>query len=256
MPRHSGPRGQVPIFTEATKDELFTDLMVRSLKSKVYQPEELVCRKGEEGDCMYFVADGTLAVLNSKGEEVAELGTGSFCGVCDASLYVGACPERPRALITRTLGFRPTTLQGLPQATATETQGGPWLMEPWPLPQLRAALKNPSPPPKKKGVPQLLAVAGQAVHLSQFIWNPPSPPMGTQATHPRVEDSLLKRRTRTCTRRHQPAYSFSLYTLSKAGVYRPPAGGYRPTDSGEPAAVLSDFKARVVRRWLPQRRRP
>ena len=51
---------------------------------------------------------------------------------------------------------------------------------------------------------------------------------GSQATYAQVEDSLLKRRTRTYTRKYQPAHSFSLYgapppppAIDFRGVTRP-----------------------------------
>ena len=82
----------------------------------------------------------------------------------------------------------------------------------------------PLPPParllrplssRKIHFPQLSGVAEQAAHLSQvFFLNVPSPLppqwVGTQPTYPQVEDSLLKRRTRTFTR-YQAAHSFTLY---------------------------------------------
>ena len=48
--------------------------------------------------------------------------------------------------------------------------------------------------------------------LAVFLSPPSSPPtqrMGNQPSYPQVEESLLKRRTRTCTRKYQPACSFS-----------------------------------------------
>ena len=62
---------------------------------------------------------------------------------------------------------------------------------------------------------QLLRVAKQAAHLSHFFLNGasscPTQRVGTQPTCPRVEDSLLKRRTCTYPWRYQPAYLFGIY---------------------------------------------
>ena len=75
------------------------------------------------------------------------------------------------------------------------------------------------PSHRKMNFPRLLGVAGHAAQLFPFLvavsLSPPSSTptqwVGTEPTHPRVEDSLLKRRPRTYTRMDRPAYSFGLY---------------------------------------------
>ena len=53
---------------------------------------------------------------------------------------------------------------------------------------------------------------GQQYNQASCHPPPPNPRVGNQPTYPRVEDSLLKRRTRAYTRKYQRAYSLSLYT--------------------------------------------
>ena len=46
------------------------------------------------------------------------------------------------------------------------------------------------------------------LHLSVFLIRSPPRPVGNPPTHPRVENSLPKRRLGTHTRKYQPVYSF------------------------------------------------
>ena len=71
---------RVPIFTEAMKEDRFTDLMVSSLTSKTFEPESFVCHHGDVGDCMFFLVTGQVVVLDEKGDERETLGPGSFFG--------------------------------------------------------------------------------------------------------------------------------------------------------------------------------
>lgn len=41
------------------------------LKPEVYMRSDLVVRAGDVGNCMYFIASGTVAVLSLKGTEVS-----------------------------------------------------------------------------------------------------------------------------------------------------------------------------------------
>lgn len=43
------------------------------LKPEVYLPNDLVMRAGDNGDCMYFIANGTVAVYSLKGVEVTKI---------------------------------------------------------------------------------------------------------------------------------------------------------------------------------------
>ncbi|XP_063827675.1 potassium/sodium hyperpolarization-activated cyclic nucleotide-gated channel 3-like [Ostrinia nubilalis] len=50
------------------------------LRAEVYLPNDLVVRAGDIGDCMYFIASGTVAVYSLKGVEVCHLVDGAHFG--------------------------------------------------------------------------------------------------------------------------------------------------------------------------------
>ncbi|XP_068627093.1 potassium/sodium hyperpolarization-activated cyclic nucleotide-gated channel 1-like [Battus philenor] len=50
------------------------------LKPEVYLPNDLVMRAGDTGDCMYFIANGTVAVYSLKGAEICHLEDGDHFG--------------------------------------------------------------------------------------------------------------------------------------------------------------------------------
>ncbi|KAJ2947297.1 hypothetical protein O0L34_g17013 [Tuta absoluta] len=50
------------------------------LHPEVYLPNDLVTRAGDVGDCMYFIACGTVAVYSLKGAEVCHLDDGAYFG--------------------------------------------------------------------------------------------------------------------------------------------------------------------------------
>ncbi|KAM3956311.1 uncharacterized protein ACR2FA_009763 [Aphomia sociella] len=50
------------------------------LTPEVYLPDDLVVRAGDIGDCMYFIANGTVAVYSLKGVEVCHLEDGAHFG--------------------------------------------------------------------------------------------------------------------------------------------------------------------------------
>ncbi|KPJ14111.1 Potassium/sodium hyperpolarization-activated cyclic nucleotide-gated channel 4 [Papilio machaon] len=50
------------------------------LKPEVYLPNDLVMRAGDNGDCMYFIANGTVAVYSLKGVEICHLEDGDHFG--------------------------------------------------------------------------------------------------------------------------------------------------------------------------------
>ncbi|XP_059054534.1 potassium/sodium hyperpolarization-activated cyclic nucleotide-gated channel 3-like [Achroia grisella] len=50
------------------------------LRPEVYLPDDLVVRAGDIGDCMYFIANGTVAVYSLKGVEICHLEDGAHFG--------------------------------------------------------------------------------------------------------------------------------------------------------------------------------
>ncbi|KAL0831788.1 hypothetical protein ABMA28_001326 [Loxostege sticticalis] len=69
------------------KVELFNGLpasvvgsVLGCLRAEVYLPNDLVLRAGDIGDCMYFIANGSVAVYSLKGVEVCHLEDGAYFG--------------------------------------------------------------------------------------------------------------------------------------------------------------------------------
>lgn len=44
--------------------------MVNSMKTRLYLPNEFICKLGGDGKTIYFIYIGTVAVYNDKGKEV------------------------------------------------------------------------------------------------------------------------------------------------------------------------------------------
>ncbi|KAK9716873.1 Cyclic nucleotide-binding domain [Popillia japonica] len=54
--------------------------IVSHLKSEIYLPNDILVKAGSEGDCMYFIASGTVAVSTPTGREVCHLQDGGYFG--------------------------------------------------------------------------------------------------------------------------------------------------------------------------------
>ena len=70
----------VPIFKEAAETPGFVQMLVNALFSKVFPPKTFVCKRGDRGDCMYFVVSGSVAIIGEDLEEKVVLGPGTFFG--------------------------------------------------------------------------------------------------------------------------------------------------------------------------------
>lgn len=57
----------------------FVELIAQNVDDRLYWPGEVVCRQGEEGNCMYVLVRGEMRV-EMTGHEVARLGNGSVLG--------------------------------------------------------------------------------------------------------------------------------------------------------------------------------
>jgi CRP/FNR family transcriptional regulator, cyclic AMP receptor protein len=71
----------IPLFHDFTEDELvqFLDLA----DPTAYNPGEVIVSQGEQGNCMFYVAEGRCRVITKKGEdsvELAILGPGEIVG--------------------------------------------------------------------------------------------------------------------------------------------------------------------------------
>jgi glucose-6-phosphate 1-dehydrogenase len=69
---------KVPLFEGA--DAVFLASLIMALKPVVFQPADLVIRKGEIGRELYLIARGEAEVLDDAGHVVATLGEGEFFG--------------------------------------------------------------------------------------------------------------------------------------------------------------------------------
>ena len=54
--------------------------IVDILKSEIFLPNDVIVRVNESGDCMYFIASGTVAIYTSTGKEVCHLEDGAHFG--------------------------------------------------------------------------------------------------------------------------------------------------------------------------------
>jgi monovalent cation:H+ antiporter, CPA1 family len=68
---------QVPMFVHLTQQQL--DAVARLLRPRFAVPGELLIRKGDRGDSMYFISSGTVEVAAAGGKKI-KLGRGDFFG--------------------------------------------------------------------------------------------------------------------------------------------------------------------------------
>lgn len=70
---------KIPIFAGAS-DSMIADFVVR-LKPVIFTPNDYIIKKGERGDCLYFISRGQVEVINDdNGETIATLGVGAYFG--------------------------------------------------------------------------------------------------------------------------------------------------------------------------------
>ena len=87
---------RVPLFANLAEEAQAR--ICRHLRPRLTLPNELVLRKGDRGDSMYFIASGAVRLFLPSGEEI-ELGSGDFVG--ELALITG----RPRSTDVISLGF-------------------------------------------------------------------------------------------------------------------------------------------------------
>ena len=100
-----------------------------------------------------------------------------------------------------------------PQCT-TQVSRPPPPSHPWEGREVALVSRGTTVPLSHRIPPWLLGRPTGCPPLAGFLNPPPSAPtqrVDDKPPHPRVEDSLLKRRTHACTWTYPPAYSFSLY---------------------------------------------
>ncbi|HCM24971.1 MAG: hypothetical protein A2Z99_02415 [Treponema sp. GWB1_62_6] len=69
---------KVPFFKDA--DEVFVREIVTELRALIFVPGDYIVRKGEFGDCMYFISSGRVEVMISEPTVIATLRSGSHFG--------------------------------------------------------------------------------------------------------------------------------------------------------------------------------
>ena len=121
---------RLPLFSQLSSDR--KQEISRLLKPRFVTPDELLIRKGEAGDAMYFIATGAVRV--EIGENTVFLGSGDFFGEMallnndprNASVY---SEEYCRLLVLYSRDFHPllerdsTVRDGLQQMVEQRTQG-------------------------------------------------------------------------------------------------------------------------------------
>ncbi|XP_012055319.1 PREDICTED: potassium/sodium hyperpolarization-activated cyclic nucleotide-gated channel 1-like [Atta cephalotes] len=68
----------VAIFKNLPRDVL--QLIVKHLKFELYLPNDIIIKAGSQGDCMYFLSSGTVAILTPTGKEMCHLNDGAHFG--------------------------------------------------------------------------------------------------------------------------------------------------------------------------------
>jgi CPA1 family monovalent cation:H+ antiporter len=86
---------RVPLFANLSEDA--SNRIVRQLRPRLTLPEELIVRKGERGESMFFIASGAVRIAVPDSD--VELGSGDFFG--ELALITG----RPRMTDAISLGF-------------------------------------------------------------------------------------------------------------------------------------------------------
>jgi CPA1 family monovalent cation:H+ antiporter len=86
---------RVPIFANLSEDGM--ERIVRRLRPRLTLPDEIVVRKGDRGESMFFIASGAVRITIPTGD--IELGSGDFFG--ELALITG----RPRSNDVISLGF-------------------------------------------------------------------------------------------------------------------------------------------------------
>ncbi|WP_448188156.1 cation:proton antiporter [Azospirillum sp. sgz301742] len=88
---------RVPIFAGLAPERAAR--IVKLLKSRLVLPGETIVRRGERGDCMFFIASGAVEVLVPGLEMQVKLGTGDFFG------EMALLNRQPRNADVRALGY-------------------------------------------------------------------------------------------------------------------------------------------------------
>ena len=70
---------KIPIFDGAS-EAMIADFVIK-LKPVIFTPNDYIIKKGERGDCLYFISKGQVEVINDDtGDTIATLGVGAYFG--------------------------------------------------------------------------------------------------------------------------------------------------------------------------------
>jgi voltage-gated potassium channel len=70
---------KIPIF-EGASEAMIADFVIK-LKPVIFTPNDYIIKKGERGDCLYFISRGQVEVINDDtGDTIATLGVGAYFG--------------------------------------------------------------------------------------------------------------------------------------------------------------------------------
>ena len=70
---------KIPIF-EGASEAMIADFVIK-LKPVIFTPNDYIIKKGERGDCLYFISKGQVEVINDDtGDTIATLGVGAYFG--------------------------------------------------------------------------------------------------------------------------------------------------------------------------------
>ncbi|EFN84826.1 Potassium/sodium hyperpolarization-activated cyclic nucleotide-gated channel 2 [Harpegnathos saltator] len=74
------------------KENIISDTLSSLLKPVLYLEEDIIYKAGTEGDCMYFIASGTVVLITFSGKEICHMHDGDYFGET-----VLVYPDRSRA---------------------------------------------------------------------------------------------------------------------------------------------------------------
>ncbi len=88
---------KIPLFARAGAD--FVTQISLALKVRIVMPDEYIFKAGEEGNEMYFISSGEVAVYSPKGDYLATLSEGNFFG------EIALIKHQPRNATIRAITF-------------------------------------------------------------------------------------------------------------------------------------------------------
>ena len=89
---------KIPLFAGAS-DSMIADFVIR-LRPVIFTPKDYIIKKGERGDCLYFISSGKVEVVNDEtGDNIATLGVGAYFG------EIALVDSTPRSATIRAIDY-------------------------------------------------------------------------------------------------------------------------------------------------------